>query len=710
MAIGSGGSRSVRIRFDGDAAGLDRAARQGSASMARFRSDVQHSTDGVNKQLNGVATSVRNLFAVVGAATVARAGAGFFTGAIKQASDLQQAVGAVGSVFGAASAQVRGLADAAATSVGLSKKDYLSLAAVVGSQLRNMGRDQAGAAAETNNLIKLGSDLAATYGGTVADAVSALSGVLKGETDPIERYGVSIKQSDIQAQLAAHGLENLQGKALKEASATAALNMVVDQTAAAHGQWAAQTNSVAEQSQIVAARADNLRAQIGDKLLPIVLAITKKISALVDYFSTHTAVLYAVAAGVAAISAAVAGAAGAFVVLEIAASPIIGEVALMAAGLALLVAGFTYAWNSSETFQKVVVAAVNGTKDFVVGAVRLMTNLFLGQFDLIISGAAHAFGWIPGLGGLLKDANQKFDAFQLGINHALDAIQDRDIHINGDASGFMQAVRDATRAYNAAGFFGPALPTPTGPTSVATTVGLGGYHASDFKTPKSSSGGGGSSGPSPLEKAIQTAKDKLARAKADAKSLIDTAKQIRDQIEQSFLPDVSATTSMVEKMTTGGPGGFNVSPFGFATGEQEITKKGPSLLARLKEQANRAEQFVKVIAQLRKGKLDADLINQFIAQGPDALAAATEAGQNISGVNEQYRRIEKAGESLAATQAKAQTGVDLKDTTNVYVDVRLDEKELKALITKQVKHESKSTKSAAKAGSTKKLSDALASY
>src|SRR4029077_17622360 len=67
---------------------------------------------------------------------------------------------------------------------------------------------------QTDDLINLGADLAATYGGTTSEAVSALSALLRGERDPIERYGVSLKQADVDAQLLATGI-----KTAKEATA-----------------------------------------------------------------------------------------------------------------------------------------------------------------------------------------------------------------------------------------------------------------------------------------------------------------------------------------------------------------------------------------------------------------------------------------------------------------------------------------------------------
>jgi hypothetical protein len=50
---------------------------------------------------------------------------------------------------------------------------------------------------------------------------------------------------------------------------------------------------------------------------------------------------------------------------------------------------------------------------------------------IIIHGAADAFGWVPGLGGKLKNAAADFDTFRNRVNAALDGIHSvKDIHLN----------------------------------------------------------------------------------------------------------------------------------------------------------------------------------------------------------------------------------------------------------------------------------------
>lgn len=188
------------------------------------------------------------------------------------ASAVQQSFGALESVYGKSAASAKAWAKAAANDVGLAQSQYAELSALLGSQLTNMGRSQAEAAKESDKLIRLGADLAATYGGSVADAVSAVSSALKGETDPIERYGASVKQADINARLAAQGLDGLTGQAAKQAQASAVLGLITQQTAAAQGAFGREAGTAAGQQARLSANVENLKARIGAGLLPVMAA------------------------------------------------------------------------------------------------------------------------------------------------------------------------------------------------------------------------------------------------------------------------------------------------------------------------------------------------------------------------------------------------------------------------------------------------------
>src|SRR3989304_3430439 len=61
----------------------------------------------------------------------------------------------------------------------------------------------------------------------------------------------------------------------------------------------------------------------------------------------------------------------------------------------------------------------------VVPAIRLMAQMFLNTVYVIVSGAAKAFGWVPGIGPKLKRAASQFKAFRDSVNRTLDGITER---------------------------------------------------------------------------------------------------------------------------------------------------------------------------------------------------------------------------------------------------------------------------------------------
>ena len=207
----------------------------------------------------------------VGLVAVATAAAAVKIGkdSVMAASDVSQQFGALDAVFKSNSKELK---DFSKTMVeyGLSTADSARFSALLGTQLTGLGLAQQDAIDRTKTLQILAADLAATYGGTTADAVAALSSTFKGEYNPIERYGVAIRKSDITARVAAKGLKGLTGEALKAAEAQAAYELILNKTTAAQGQSGREFNTLAAQLQRLNASYTNIQASLGEALLPVV--------------------------------------------------------------------------------------------------------------------------------------------------------------------------------------------------------------------------------------------------------------------------------------------------------------------------------------------------------------------------------------------------------------------------------------------------------
>lgn len=223
--------------------------------------------------------------------------------AYNSASDLQQSAGGIDAVFGAQAKAMHKWAQSAAQNFGLSENSANEFAAVLGAQLKNAGTPMDQVASKTKNLVALGSDLAATYGGTTSDAVAALSSALKGEMDPIERYGISLNQAQLQAQALAMGIKGNSSTWTTAQKQQIIMAALTKQSGDAQGQFAKQSNTAAEQQQITTAKWENASAKLGSVLLPIVTQITSKFGDLATWVqknSSTVSVLIGVIASLAA--------------------------------------------------------------------------------------------------------------------------------------------------------------------------------------------------------------------------------------------------------------------------------------------------------------------------------------------------------------------------------------------------------------------------
>lgn len=239
---------TLMVRILGDSSSAQKALDRTSGRMGKFKS---------------VATKV--------AAGVAIAGAGLGILAkrsVVAAASLEQSEGAIDSIFKGSAGQMHRWAKDASTSVGLTANEFNELGSLIGAQLKNGGTAMDQLAPKTNQLIGLGADLSSMFGGSTREAVEALSSALKGERDPIERYGVSLNQAKIDAEAAALGFKKVGGALSTEASQAATLSLVMKQTADAHGNFARESLTLAHQGQVMNAQFGNLQSTLGKALTP----------------------------------------------------------------------------------------------------------------------------------------------------------------------------------------------------------------------------------------------------------------------------------------------------------------------------------------------------------------------------------------------------------------------------------------------------------
>lgn len=226
--------------------------------------------------LAGLAGTVRSLGASFKAAAVGFVAfqsvsglANFATGTIVQARDLERNVRALELVFDDATGRMKEFV-ATANTMGLSQSQAAQASTFLGSVLRGAGFDTAKTATETERLVSLASDLATVYGYDVSEALSGMTALFRGEYDPIEKFGVAMKQSEVNAVLAAKGLGKLTGQELLNAQQQVRLELLYQRTARAQGAFAKGAGTLfVEQKKLESAFKD-FEAQLGGKLTPVI--------------------------------------------------------------------------------------------------------------------------------------------------------------------------------------------------------------------------------------------------------------------------------------------------------------------------------------------------------------------------------------------------------------------------------------------------------
>lgn len=255
MTLG-GGSNRVTVRIVGDASQFKRETDKARDASTKL-------VDTLKKHAGAI-----KLFLAVQAA---RAIKNFVFDAKNAFSDLEQAIGGTDAVFGDNAEQIQDWAQTADQAVGLSKEAFNRLATIVGAQLQNMGFDLDESTEKTGVLIEVAADLAATYGGPVTKAIEAISSLLQGQSRPIRAYAINILDADKKNRALALGLLDANGEMSKQAKTIATLDLIMEQSSKARGQFAREAETIQGKELRLNAALENQKVLLGEAIAPLYL-------------------------------------------------------------------------------------------------------------------------------------------------------------------------------------------------------------------------------------------------------------------------------------------------------------------------------------------------------------------------------------------------------------------------------------------------------
>lgn len=259
----TGGSRTVKVRFDGDEKGLDQAASKGSSALSKFGS------------------AAKKMAGVLAVAAVA-AGAALVP-AVKAASDLNETISKSQVVFGKSADKIEEWATMASDSLGQSKQaalDGASAFAIYGKQA-NISGDKL--ADFSINMSSLASDMASFSNTSPEEAIAAIGSAFRGESDPIEKYGVLINEARLKDVAFRKGLIKTRNGALTPQARVLAVQAALYEQlgkkgSGAIGDFARTSSGLANQQRILSANFKNLQTEIGSAFLPVVQQLVTELN------------------------------------------------------------------------------------------------------------------------------------------------------------------------------------------------------------------------------------------------------------------------------------------------------------------------------------------------------------------------------------------------------------------------------------------------
>jgi hypothetical protein len=188
---------------------------------------------------------------------------------ITAARDLERNLFGLEAVFGELTPQMEQFT-INAEEMGLSQSKAAQASTFIGSVLKQSGFAMHDVAIETQKLVSAATDLSIVYGYDVQEALLGMTALFRGEYDPIEKFGVAMKQSEINAELAARGLDKLTGAERRLAEQQIRLELFTQRSADSLGAFKDQAGSLYVEQKRLGAAFENFQARLGDSMIPAV--------------------------------------------------------------------------------------------------------------------------------------------------------------------------------------------------------------------------------------------------------------------------------------------------------------------------------------------------------------------------------------------------------------------------------------------------------
>ena len=281
-----------RQQVKGVADDLGKVEKQGKEAGDANAKSFNNASQSANKFSKSVKDSESQLQSIKGMATKFAGAVGiafgvqevlqFTKATIDAASNLQETCSKTQQLCGANTDQIIEWSKSTAQSLGQSQQQALDAASTFAIFGRSAGLGGEDLVKFSTDFTALASDLASFNNTTPEEAIQAIGAALRGENEPIRRYGVLLDEASLKQAALKEGIISSTKEALTpQTKVLAAQAAIYEQTLAAQGDFGRTSGGLANQQRILSAEFANLQATVGEALLPVMLEFVKTLNSLI---------------------------------------------------------------------------------------------------------------------------------------------------------------------------------------------------------------------------------------------------------------------------------------------------------------------------------------------------------------------------------------------------------------------------------------------
>jgi len=201
----------------------------------------------------------------------------FLSGAVDAASSMNEELGKSEAVFGSSAQTIEAWSKKTADAFGISRLEALQATGTMGNMLRAFDITGDKASDMAMNLVELAADMGSFNEASVEDTLFAIGAALRGENEPIRKFGVALDDARLKQEALSMGLFSGTGALSANAKAMASYSLIVKQTAIQQGNFADTSDDLANSKKRLMAQFEDLKAQVGKSLLPVIQDLINKL-------------------------------------------------------------------------------------------------------------------------------------------------------------------------------------------------------------------------------------------------------------------------------------------------------------------------------------------------------------------------------------------------------------------------------------------------